>query len=100
MLLPAPMLMIELDCNVNAPMPAVLLLAPCSERPPVLNVPPFNVIVELSLIRSTLAVPDEFESNNVPPALTVMFVVAVNRGVVDPALSTLSVPLLIVVVPV
>src|SRR5262245_38974812 len=53
MLLPLPRSRIELDCRVNAPMPAVLLVAPCSERPPMFNVPPFIFIVVASLMRSS-----------------------------------------------
>jgi hypothetical protein len=68
-------------------------------------VPPFKVkttgtaAVVVLLIRSLLTVPLEFASNRVPPEFTFMALVF-NRAVVEPALSIVSVPLLIVVAPV
>ncbi len=101
MLVPLAMSMIELDCNVKAPMPAVLFVTPCSWRPPVLNVPPFRVIVALLLIRSVLAAL-VCASSNVPPELIVIPLVLANLGVPEEKkelLSNMSVPPLIVVVP-
>ena len=92
--------MVDVLCSVSAPMPAVLLEAPCSDKPPVLKVPPVNVALAELPIRSLLVVPLEFANSNVPPEFTVMLLVFARRAVVEPALSRESVPLLMVVAPV
>ena len=73
MLAPFAMSMIELLWRVSAPRPAVLLVAPCSDKPPVLNatvVEPLalSVIPAALLIRSVVAP----LRSNVPPVLTVI----------------------------
>src|SRR5207253_2451410 len=91
--------MIELDCNVKAPTPAVLLVAPCSWRPPVSNVPPLRVIVALLLMRLLFVTPT-WLNERVPPELTVTLLVPARIEAVVLLLWRKSLPALIVVAPV
>jgi hypothetical protein len=104
-LLPLPKSITELLLKVRAPIPAVLFVAPCSERPPVLNVPPPpgpdtpNVIVAESFIRSVHALLPA--SRSVPPEFTLMFEVPLTRPeAAELELLISSVLLLTEVVPV
>src|SRR2546423_12435772 len=102
MLAPFDRSMIELDCNVNAPIPGTTDQTVYSLRPPVLNDAvadpiPFKLIPALSLIRSIVSV---LLKSNVPPLFTVMLEVPL---AVEPSAfgaAAFSVPALIVVAPV
>src|ERR1041385_2174941 len=98
MLAPFERSMIELDCNVNEPMPGNTEPTVYSLRPAVLidgvaDPFPFTVILALLLIRSIVPL---LLKSRVPPLFTVTFEV-------DPsafAVAAFNVPALIVVVPV